>query len=186
MLLAFSLLGHIRGDTPEHRPDFETCLRQALEQRGGKRAVAAAAVGGDLIRRGRVCHYLSLRPGDSGQTPDGRNIPSHAGYPSLEPIKYWVVATGIEDHDLDPAGALQAGANVVKGHHFVAQADLILQLRVRRHQVVLPLILKGMAGIVEKSRIRIGRQACELSHGHIKIPPAGVDSENDLKSKSAE
>src|SRR5882672_4925348 len=126
MLLAFSLLSHIRGDTPEHRADFEAGLRQALEQRGGKRAVAAAAVRRKLIRRGRVRHHLSLRPGASGETPDGRNIPSYARHPSLEPIKHWVVATGIKDHDLDPAGALEAGANVVKRHHFVAQADLIL------------------------------------------------------------
>src|SRR5712671_6889795 len=103
MLLAFSLLSHIRGDTPEHRPDFEAGLRQALEQRGGKRAVAAAAVRRDLIRRGRVRHHLSLRPGDSGQTADGVDIASYARHPSLEPIKHWVVATGIEDHDFDTA-----------------------------------------------------------------------------------
>src|SRR5260221_2725459 len=100
MLLAFGQLSHIRGDTPEHRPDFEACLPQALEQCGGKRAVAAAAVRRDLIRRGRVCHHLSLRPGDSGQTPDGVDITSHARHPSLEPIKHWVVATGIKDHYL--------------------------------------------------------------------------------------
>src|SRR5258706_14352926 len=47
-------------------------------------------------------------------------------------------------------------------------------------------MLKRVAGIVEKSRIGICRHACELSHGQIKIPPAGVDSENHLKSQAAE
>src|SRR5258708_1514453 len=108
MLLAFRLLSHIRGDTPEHRPDFEAGLRQALEQRGGKRAVTAGAVRRDLIRRGRVCHHLSLRPGDSSETPDGRDIASHARHPSLEPLKHRVVATGIPDHALYPPAAPHA------------------------------------------------------------------------------
>ena len=179
------LLVHIRGHSPEHCPDFEAGLCQALEQRGGKGAVAAAAVRRDLIRRGRIGHHFALRRADSGQTPHSLGIASDARHPSPEPVNHWVVATGIEDHDLDPARALQAGADVVKRHHFVAQADLILQLRVSWHQVVLPLILQGMTGIVEKRRIRKGRHACELSHCHVKIPPAGVDSENDLKSQDA-
>jgi hypothetical protein len=37
-LLAFSRLIHIRSDLPEHRPDLEAGLTQAVKQRGGKRA----------------------------------------------------------------------------------------------------------------------------------------------------
>src|SRR5260370_7462251 len=118
MLLAFRLLSHIRGDTPEHRPDFEAGLRQALEQRGGKRAVAAGAVRRDLIRRGRVCHHLSLRPADSSETPDGRDIASHAGPPSLEPIKHRVVAQGIKHHTLPPPAPPHADPTVPYVPHF--------------------------------------------------------------------
>ena len=87
---------------------------------------------------------------------------------------------------LTPLARSSGGAHVVDRDHLVAQADFVLQFRVGRHQVVLALILHGVAGVEEQRRVGVRHLPRELLHGLVQRPLVGIRRQHDVKSEGAE
>src|SRR4029079_2264465 len=92
-----------------------------------------------------------------------------------------VVAARIKNDDFDAVSALNCSANVIERYHLIAQADLVFELPIDRHQIVSALILKSMAGVKEQGGIGIRRQTRKLSHRNIELALAGINGQDYLK-----
>jgi hypothetical protein len=109
---------------------------------GAERAVIGVrAVQRHVIRRGRIGIHHTLRLVDVRKAPRrGKASRLAAIRHSVQAIGNRVVSTCVKNHYLDAARGVERRAHIVDRDEIVANADLVFQLSVDLHQVVLALI----------------------------------------------
>src|SRR5262249_23338944 len=182
-LTTVGLLVDVRGDAPEHDPDFDPRLLEPLQQGRRERAVAASSVGGDVIRRSCVGNHCSLGFVYARKTACHPYGTRSAGHLRLQARGQGVGATGVEDQDLDAVDALKRRVHLVEADRLEADTELVLELGIGRHQIIAALELHGMAGIEEQRRIGVDGQPCELLQLGLHVALGRVNGGDNLPTQ---
>ncbi len=172
----------VGADAPEHRADLEPGLLDLLEERGRERAVAADPVLRHVVDLRRIDDYHPLRPLHRREPPSNRHVAGGEGDRANEPLRQRIVAARVENHDLNAWRKLHRRLHIVEADHLVAKADLVLELRVDRHEVVPAPILHAVAGVVEKHGVSPSSFARELGDRLVHLPLFDVDFQRHLES----
>ena len=145
-LLAAGLAADLGRNPPEDLPDLDAGRLDLPEQGGGEEAVAAVAVERDLVRGRRVGdHHVAARVEFREARPDGAARPRAAQRQ---------VAARVEDQDPDARRPVERLEQLVDVERLVIEADLVLELRVDRDEVVLAAVLKAVPGVKDQRGVR--------------------------------
>ena len=182
-LAACRRLGHGIGDPGQHVRDFQPRLAGLGDEGLRERAVAAGAVGRDIVRLGRIDddHAADLLVGEA-EIEHGAACRG----PALQPLGHWIVAAGVDDHDLEAGDAGERVARSVEPDHLEPDRNVVLDLGVDGHQEIASLALDAVAGIIEQRRIGILRRPGETREGHVHAALVDVELELHLEAELAQ
>lgn len=171
---------HVQADALEGVLDAGVGHRQLANQVVRVEPVAAlAAVVGDLARRGRVGEQAAGRRVERAQ-PSQRRPPAAAER---------VVPAGVEDDQVAaPAARLHAAQQLADVDRLPRHVGCLVDARVHRHQVVAPVELEAVAGVVEDGHAhRVASQAfAEAFDRTLQVLPSHVGLQLDLEARALE
>ena len=173
----------VGGDAAEHHLDLKAGFLKPLQQGRREGAVAALPILCDLIGRRRIGHHHALGLIDAGKAAGRRRQTAKR---PLQAIGERIIAAGIKNHDLDAIGAVQRSRDVLQADHLVTHADLVLELRIGRHQVIAALELHGVAGIEEQGGVGVGRPPRKVGERKIHVALGRVDRGFHLEAEGLE
>jgi len=150
LLRAVGRLDHPVPDEAEHLADLHPRLPQRRDQRGGVGAVAGLAVlrhGAFLGGVGDQRVALGLDGGEA--PPDGARGAGHL-------LQERVVAAGVQDHHAQRVGALDRPQGEFQRHRLEIHVPVGFERRVDRDQIVAPVHLDAVAGVVDDRDLGVG------------------------------
>ena len=177
-LRAVGFLDHIVADALEHGLDLDAGLLEATHQRFRERTVAASPVHRHLIGRGGIGDQHPFRSIDS---PKAARQRSRGDRPGHQPFFERVVAARVEDENLYAGGFLQCLSHRVQFDRKLGHIRLIVNLNIRRQQIIPIASLHAMPGKIEERDIGAGGAARELRKSALEFRFFGVEDQCDVE-----
>lgn len=178
-LPAVRRLEHVLGDRAQRRLDLQPRRDEVAGKRRGIGAHRAVAVERHVAGRSGIAdQHVAFGAVDAGEAPGGDATgggPLHRG-------EERVVATGIQQHELQLRGAGQRMQEVVEQDRLVFDVAVRGELRIDGDEEIVAAHLDAMAGIVDEADIGTGDLFLEAGKGLRHRRAAGVLEHRHLEA----
>ena len=92
-----------------------------------------------------------------------------------------IVSTGVEYENSHAGAAVEGTLNFVQCNELKTNADLVLELRAHRHEIVVAVVLHAVPGIEKQADVGAGRGSGEFGQCLQEALFVSVDTQNDFE-----